>query len=214
MAEKLGVLLLVSWIADTTHLDVGRVNEVVEVLYRLGFGSLIHGSLGELAVVNDLLLVLGDLEVAEIDSLSGAVSSILVGHLELESFILGLTAELDALSPEEVSLLGFLSFATTPSPYLAIQPAVARVVTREVADGAAHALERVEGAVDGVDEVVFVIFIAGDVPFGLDGLDLLTFDDLVDGKDNGLQVCCFVLKDLVILVAALIIPQVLFHPGA
>ena len=76
--------------------------------------------IGILASVSELLLVLGDLVGATVDANRGAMSSSLIGNVELECIFLGLTAELDALSPEEVSLLSFLSSGTTLSPYLAI----------------------------------------------------------------------------------------------
>ena len=186
----------------------------MDLLRHLGFGSLLDRLLSEASSVDEVLLALGDLVAADVDSLRGTVSSILGVDVELESFLLGLTSELDALSPEEVSLLGCLSVATTLSPYLAIQPAVARVVTGEVADGAAQVFERVKGVMDDRDVALLLIFFAGDELFGLRGLPLLAFEDLVYGKNSGPYVGCLVLEDLEILIGALLFPQVLFHAGA
>ena len=188
--------------------------EVLDFLGHLSLGSPLDSLLSEPTSIDEVLLLLGDLVAAHVDSLRGAVSSILGVDVELEGFLLGLTSELDALSPEEVGLLGFLSVATTLSPYLAIQPAVARVVTGEVADGTAQAPDGVKDFIDDFDVGILLFVIAGEERFGLLGLLLLTFDDLVYRKDSRQFVFCLLAELPEVFFVALLFPHVLIHTFA
>lgn len=194
-------------VAVAVHLSVFL--EVLDFLGHLSLGSLLDSPLSEPPSIDEVPLLLGDLVAAHVDSLRGAVSSILGVDVELEGFLLGLTFELDALSPEEVGLLGFLSVGTTLSPYLAIQPAVARVVTVEVADGAAQVLDGVKDFIDDFDVGFLLFVVAGEEFFGLLRLPFLTPDDFVYRKDSRLFVFCLLAELPEVLVVALLLPHVL-----
>lgn len=202
------------FVSDATvgaHLGVA-VDKVLNFLVDLGLGSTFEGILDELAGIHDVLLLSGDPVAAQVDTLAGAVGGIRGCNVELESFFLGLTSELDALSPEEVSLLGFFAFAATPSPHLAVKPAVARIVSGEAADVAVEVLERVQNRADALHLPVFLVVSTGEELSGFDGLAFLTLNDLVEGEDRGLDVRSFVFEHFDMLCADLFCLEVFGHP--
>ena len=193
------------------HFDV-TINKVLDLLGDLGLGSTLDGHLDVLAGIHKVLLLSGDLVAAHVDTLAGAVGGILGCDVELESFFLGLTSELDALSPEEVSLLGIFAFVATPSPHLAVKPAVARLVSGEAADAALEALEGVQDRADALHPPAFFLVGTGEELFGFHGLALLTLNDLVYGEDDGLFVLSFFFEHVELLFADPFILEVFRHP--